>query len=197
MYIVFEGIDLVGKSTQIKLLQKLFPEFIYTREPGGTQFGQKIRDMILHQESSLNSFSEFLLFLADRSEHYHQVLKPNLEMGKVVVSDRSMISGIAYASINGGIDEVDILSMNLMSVENLKPDLIIFLHISRENLLLRKQGSSEDNIEMRGVEYSLNVQTNLEFWIDKLELNVLKIDASHNIDYIFNLISQNIKKLLI
>jgi len=185
VYIVFEGIDFVGKSTQANRLKKVFPDFIWTREPGGTEFGKRIRDMVLYEEFYLNRFSEFLLFLADRSEHYRRVLKPNLEAGKTILSDRSMISGMAYAKTNGGIKDDDILSMNLLSVESLKPDLVIFFEISQEEFILRKKQKRGDNIEIRGVDYAFKVQENIKFWIDKLQLNSVVIDASQDIDTIF------------
>ena len=196
MYIVFEGIDFVGKTTQIEKLKKEFPNFIYTREPGGTQFGKKIRDILLHDDFALHHFSEFLLFLADRSEHYRRVLKPNLEAGKVVISDRSIISGMAYAKSNGGIEEKTILDMNLMSVEKTLPDLAIFLTISRDELIRRKsQELKRDNIEIRGIEYSLSVQDNINFWLEKLEIETLKIDSSNDIETIFNTIRKKIEEI--
>ena len=196
MYIVFEGIDFVGKTTQIERLKKEFPNFIYTREPGGTQFGKKVRDILLHDDFALHHFSEFLLFLADRSEHYRRVLKPNLEAGKVVISDRSIISGMAYAKSNGGVEEKTILDMNLMSVEKTLPDLAIFLTISRDELIRRKsQELKRDNIEIRGIEYSLSVQDNINFWLEKLEIETLKIDSSNDIETIFNTIRKKIEEI--
>ncbi|HIO70322.1 MAG TPA: dTMP kinase [Campylobacterales bacterium] len=196
MYIVFEGIDFVGKTTQIEKLKKEFPDFIYTREPGGTQFGKKVRDILLHDDFALHHFSEFLLFLADRSEHYRRVLKPNLEAGKVVISDRSIISGMAYAKSNGGVEEETILDMNLMSVEKTLPNLVIFLTISRDELIRRKsQELKRDNIEIRGIDYSLSVQDNISFWLEKLEIETLQIDSSNSVEAIFNTIRKKIEEI--
>ncbi len=196
MYIVFEGIDFVGKTTQIEKLKKEFPDFIYTREPGGTQFGKKVRDILLHDDFALHHFSEFLLFLADRSEHYRRVLKPNLEAGKVVISDRSIISGMAYAKSNGGVEEETILDMNLMSVEKTLPNLVIFLTISRDELIRRKsQELKRDNIEVRGIDYSLSVQDNISFWLEKLEIETLQIDSSNSVEAIFNTIRKKIEEI--
>ena len=196
MYIVFEGIDFVGKTTQIEKLKNEFPNFIYTREPGGTQFGKKVRDILLHDDFALHHFSEFLLFLADRSEHYRRVLKPNLEAGKVVISDRSIISGMAYAKSNGGVEEETILDMNLMSVEKTLPNLVIFLTISRDELIRRKsQELKRDNIEVRGIDYSLSVQDNISFWLEKLEIETLQIDSSNSVEAIFNTIRKKIEEI--
>jgi len=192
MYLVFEGIDLVGKTSQIELLQKEFSDFIFTKEPGGTEFGRKIRNMILHDDFSINRMSEFLLFLSDRSEHFHRIVKPNIQSGKTIVSDRSLISGMAYALQNGGITEAHILDMNLMTIENQLPNLVIFLKISKEELIKRRASRGHDNIEMRGVEYALQVQEYLEYWIDKLEIPALKIDAVKPAEEIANIIKSKI-----
>lgn len=197
MYIVFEGIDLVGKSSQIDLLKNNFPYFIFTREPGGTDFGEKIREIILHNNFFLNSVSEFFLFLSDRSEHYQKIVKPNNQNGKVVVSDRSIISGMAYAMQNGGIPELDILNLNLLTIENKLPDLTIFIKISKDELIKRRTSKSHDNIELRGIEYALQVQDFLEYWIDKLKVDVLKIDASQNINDIEKIIKERVSKNII
>ena len=196
MYISLEGIDLVGKSSQIDLLKKEFPDFIFTKEPGGTAFGQRIREMILHDDFSLNRTSEFLLFLSDRSEHYHRVIKPNIQSAKTVVSDRSIISGMAYALQNGGISEEDILNMNLMTVENQLPDLVILLKISEDELIRRRTTRDHDNIESRGLKYALQVQEYLEYWIEKLGLNLLKIDASKTIEDIFKEIYVEVSEII-
>jgi len=192
LYIAFEGIDLVGKSSQIELMKKEFPNFIFTKEPGGTEFGKKIREIVLHDNFELSRISEFLLFLSDRSEHYQKVIKPNLENGKIVVSDRTLISGMAYALQNGGISKDEVLNLNLMVIEKKLPDLTIFIKISENELMKRRSLKSHDNIENRGIQYALEVQNLLEYWIDKLDLNVLTIDASNSIDDIFQDIKNKI-----
>lgn len=192
LYIALEGIDLVGKSSQIELIEKEFPDFISTKEPGGTEFGKKVREMILHDDFLINRVSEFFLFLADRSEHYNRVIKPNLQSGKTIISDRSIISGMAYALQNGGISEDAVLNMNLISVENIVPDLVIFISISKEELIKRRTTRGHDNIEIRGIEYALQVQEYLELWITKLNIEVLKIDASQSVESIFREIKNKV-----
>ncbi len=195
MYIVFEGIDLVGKGTQIAEVKNRFPEFLFTREPGGTEFGKKIREILLHDDYYLSRLSEFFLFIADRSEHFQRVVKPNLQSGKVVVSDRSMISGMAYARENGGVDDDTIESINLLAVENRKPDLVIFLKISQDELIERRKDRGFDNIELRGVEYSLQVQDSLKYWMKRLNLRTLEIDASEDVEAISKKIISEIESL--
>lgn len=96
-FIVIEGGDGAGKDTQIELLKKDFPQFVYTREPGGTPLGKVLRDMVLHEShGSLPLLTEAFLFLADRAQHAAELVAPALREGKTVVSNRSWISMMAY-----------------------------------------------------------------------------------------------------
>ncbi len=99
MYILLEGIDGCGKSTQIELIKDRFPNIITTKEPAGTNLGVKIREILLNGEK-VSKEAETLLFLADRAEHYNRILAPNRD--KVIISDRGFISGIAYSLTNQG-----------------------------------------------------------------------------------------------
>jgi dTMP kinase len=98
-FIVVEGGDGAGKDTQIDLLKKEFsgPDFLYTREPGGTQVGKTLREMLLHEShGELGRLTEAFLFLADRAQHAHELVLPALEKGVTVVSNRSWVSMIAF-----------------------------------------------------------------------------------------------------
>ena len=96
-FIVIEGGDGAGKDTQIELLKKDFPDFVYTREPGGTPLGKVLREMILHEShGALPLLTEAFLFLADRAQHASEVVAPMLKEGKNVVSNRSWVSMTAY-----------------------------------------------------------------------------------------------------
>ena len=92
MLVIFEGIDCVGKTTQINLLKEIYKDAIITKEPGGTKFGKKIRNLLLNGDE-ISKKAELFLFLADRNEHYEKVIKPNLN--NLILSDRSLISGIS------------------------------------------------------------------------------------------------------
>ena len=95
MYVVIEGIDTSGKSTQIQELKLALQEAIFTFEPGATPLGKKLRKILLEDSIELDSRAEMLLFLADRAQHAHEILKANPD--KLIISDRSLISGMAYA----------------------------------------------------------------------------------------------------
>ncbi len=102
IYIVFEGIDTTGKSTQIKLLKESFDNIIITKEPGGTDFGKIVRKILLKENLSSN-IAETFLFLADRAEHFKRVIETNRNK-HLIVSDRGFISGIAYSMARGERD---------------------------------------------------------------------------------------------
>jgi dTMP kinase len=90
MYVVIEGIDTAGKSTQLEILKNKFPNAIFTKEPGGTALGIKLREMILSGEAN-SSLAEMFMFLADRAEHTQEIILKN--KNKLIISDRSFISG--------------------------------------------------------------------------------------------------------
>ncbi len=184
MYVVLEGIDTCGKSTQIQRLQQHFKDAIFTKEPGGSEIGEQIRDMILQGEN-LSKMAEFFLFLADRAQHLHEVIKPNIN--KLVISDRSLISGVAYAGFESALE------MNKFCMENIMPDICFAFKIPKDALLSRLQAKSHDKIESRGIEYLLEIQERIITSAKKIAKNTHIIDATQSIDSITNFIVTTIK----
>ncbi|RXK01079.1 dTMP kinase [Arcobacter sp. CECT 8986] len=178
MYIVIEGIDTAGKSTQLDILASKYKDAVFTKEPGGTPIGSKLRQMVLGGEAK-SKLAEMFLFLADRAEHMQEVVNKNKH--KVVISDRSMISGIAYAK-NLPLDEV--ISLNLLATENTLPTHVILLKLSKEELTKRLSLKEHDSIESRGIDYLIDIQNRMEETIKKLNLNYIFIDASLSIEEI-------------
>ncbi|RLA72415.1 MAG: dTMP kinase [Epsilonproteobacteria bacterium] len=190
MYIAIEGIDTAGKSTQITQLEKLLDGVIITKEPGGTPSGQLIRNIVLHGDIE-SAKAEFLLFLADRAEHISRVIRPNLE--KLIISDRSVVSGIAYALVQDKISETAIVHMNRFATDSLYPDKIILLQLTEEELRFRLSQKELDGIELRGVEYLLSIQTALIKAAELINVELIIIDASQDIETITAQILQTIK----
>ena len=190
MYILFEGIDTCGKSTQIELLAQNIPELVITKEPGGTAFGIKAREILL-TDSLASKRAELLLFLADRAEHYQEVVKPNKD--KVVVSDRGFISGIGYALANGNFDFEALISLNKFALEGHFPDKIILFLTDLETLKKRTTAKTLDGIELRGLEYLLNVQRHMKESIIRLEIPHLFLDATDSIENIHQAILTYLK----
>ena len=191
MYIVIEGVDTSGKTTQIEILKEKFSEAIFTKEPGGSELGREIRKILLDGEVKSKN-AELLLFLADRAEHYDSLIKPNI--GKMIFSDRSFISGIAYAMANNQDINIDFLiSLNLFVLENKLPDLVVLLKTNEKLIKSRMSEKNEDNIEKRGVDYLLWVQNCMENILRRLDIDYLLIDSSNSVEIISQKIDLEIK----
>ena len=193
MYILFEGIDTCGKSTQIERIAQNFENVIVTKEPGGTQFGIQAREILL-KDSLTSKRAELLLFLADRAEHYTQVIKPNQE--KLILSDRGFLSGIGYALANGDFSFEHLVELNKFALEEHFPNLIVLFITNMETLKERLGEKELDGIELRGLEYLISVQNHMEESLEKLELPHLLIDATDSIESIEQTITQCISRLL-
>ncbi len=181
MVVLFEGIDTCGKSTQIAMLAEQYPDLIITHEPGGTHFGKQAREILLSDALS-SKRAELLLFLADRAEHYEEVIKPNLD--KTILSDRGFLSGIGYALANGDFDFDTLLQLNLFALEERLPEKIILFLTDMETLRQRTAEKSLDGIELRGLAYLMTVQQHMQESLEKLEIDHLLIDATEPIESI-------------
>ncbi|MDL0088245.1 dTMP kinase [Campylobacter gastrosuis] len=190
MYILFEGIDGVGKSTQIECVSQIFKDAFITKEPGGTAFGEILREILLGGKFSLSKRAEILLFLADRAETMDKILSKN----SFVISDRGLISGIAYALKNGDFDINELVFLNKFALNGLLPDKVVLFYATKELILSRLNGRGGfDSIEKRGVEYLLGVQDAMREACELLNLNTLIIDASLNKNQITKEIEKFIK----
>ena len=188
MYLVLEGIDTAGKSTQLDILKKKYPQAIFTKEPGGTQIGSKIRTMVLSGEAK-SKIAEMLLFLADRAEHTEVVIKPNLD--KMIISDRGFVSGMAYAK---DFDLTIVTMLNNIALDEIYPNKLIMLELQPEELEKRLNSKVIDGIESRGIEYLLDIQSRMKSIINDLDIDALIIDANKPIDEIARKIEEFINE---
>ncbi len=189
MYIAIEGIDTAGKSTQIERLRTLFPDALITKEPGATKAGETIRKIVL--EASLRSKrAEFLLFLADRAEHVEEVIKPNLN--RLIISDRSAVSGVAYALVQGEMPKEELISLNHFATQNIYPQKVFLLKLTPKELNFRLSQKELDGIEKRGSEYLLTIQDMLIEAAKILGIELIEIDATKSIEAITNEIKRHI-----
>ena len=188
MYILFEGIDGVGKSTQIARLAAAFPQAIVTKEPGGTKLGENLREILL-KENDLDKRAEILLFLADRAEHFGKIIKPNLD--KMILSDRGFVSGMAYALAGGNFSFEELLSLNKFALQGNFPQKIVFFKADENTLRSRLNSRAQmDGIEARGFGYLLKVQDAMEEILQKLGVRYVTIDAAWDEEKITNLIKE-------
>lgn len=193
MYVAIEGIDTAGKSTQIEALRTLFPEALITKEPGGTPAGIEIRSMVLHGNLTSKT-AELLLFLADRAEHTESVILPNIN--KLIISDRSAVSGMAYASVQNLCDESTLVMLNRLATSGVLPDTVFILKLTPEELNHRLSQKEHDAIESRGIAYLLSIQDALIASAYALGIQTVVIDATQSIDTITNEITNLIKGAL-
>jgi len=191
MYIAIEGIDTAGKSTQIDAISKHFPNALLTKEPGATEIGKEIREMVLSARAQSKK-AEFFLFLADRAEHIKEVIEPNIG-SKMIISDRSAVSGVAYALIQGEIDIKDLVSLNNFATNKIYPNIVFLLRLTKEELEYRLSQKELDGIELRGAEYLLKIQDSIIEATKLLGLELIEIDATKNREEITQEILNNIK----
>lgn len=193
MYVLFEGIDGVGKSTQIQILSEFYPGAIVTKEPGGSKFGEFLREILLEGKFDLSRRAEALLFLADRAEHYAKIVAPNKD--KIVLSDRGFISGVAYAMANDeNADMSELIAFNKFALNGDTPDKIV-LFIADEKLVKSRLKGREaiDSIEARGLKYLLKVQENMRIIAKACKIDTLIIDANEKIEIISRKIDEFIR----
>jgi len=181
MYILFEGIDTCGKSTQIELLASKHTDVIVTHEPGGTAFGKQAREILL-SDSLSSKRAELLLFLADRAEHYEEIIAPN--KNKTIISDRGFLSGIGYALANGDFDFDQLVRLNKFALSGHFPDKVVLFLTNMETLQKRTSEKELDGIELRGLEYLLAVQEKMKESLVKLDIDYLEVDATDSIENI-------------
>ncbi len=140
-FITFEGIDGSGKSTQLQMLasELRFREFdvLTTCEPGGTPLGRRLREAFLETEETVAPLAELLLFAADRTQHVNFLVKPALEQGKIVISDRYSDATFAYQGAGRGFSEKIVNQIIELATDGLKPDLTLFFDLPVHKALLR------------------------------------------------------------
>jgi len=167
-FIVIEGIDGCGKTTQINELSKWLPnsglikqglKTIKTREPGGSALGEEIRNIILNNnlEQNPSPLTELLLYSADRAEHVAKVITPALQKGNWVISDRFADSTLAYQGYGRNINLEIIKTLEGIVCQGEKPDLTILLDISAEESIKRRTGQIPDRIESEGIRFLRSV----------------------------------------
>jgi dTMP kinase len=149
LFIVFEGGDGAGKSTQVALLRDALcregRQVTVTRQPGGTPLGQQIRDLVLHGEH-VTPRAEALLFAADKAHHVETLIRPALQRGDVVISDRYTDSSVAYQGAGRALGAQEVHDLNMWAVEDLVPDLTVVVDISAAEGR-RRRGDVHDRLE--------------------------------------------------
>ncbi len=133
LFLTFEGGDGSGKSTQSALLTEWLTErghtVVHSREPGGSDFGLEVRELVLHRRGHIAARAEALLYAADRAQHIATLVRPALERGAVVIQDRYLDSSVAYQGAGRVLDSGEVRDLSLWAAEGLLPDLTVLLDL--------------------------------------------------------------------
>jgi len=179
VFVSLEGIDGSGKSTQARLLaEALGSEALLIREPGGTDAAERIRELLADPALELDPYAELLLFLAARADLTARVIRPALEAGRDVVSDRFADSTVAYQGAARGLGVGETISLTDTATDGLWPDLTILLRVDPEVGLGRADGS--DRFESEGLELQRAVAESYEEIAQIASDRVVVVDASGN-----------------
>jgi dTMP kinase len=164
LFITLEGGDGSGKSTQIEYLREWCEargrEVIQSFEPGGTEFGKEIREIVLHSRGHITPRSEALLYAADRAHNIATVVRPAMERGAVVLQDRYLDSSVAYQGAGRVLDAIEIRDLSLWATEGLKPHVTILLdldpEVSRDRLTA--ENKPFDRLESEALDFHIRVR---------------------------------------
>ncbi len=202
-FVVIEGCDFTGKTTQIKKIANFFREntikHITTREPGGTIVGEQIRELIFENGKSINPITETMLFMASRNEHIHTKIMPMIASNITVLCDRFLASTIVYQGIlrNVEIEKIDILQKIILPV---KIDLTIVLDMNPDEIIARMESKTLKGFnayDSKEIEEVKKIREGfLKFSVDFKEThNVKVVNANQEPEKVFIDIVQHIKEI--
>ena len=201
MFITFEGIEGCGKTTQIELLytylERRGHKVIKTREPGGTAFGESLRNSFLHTKTKVYPLSELLVFMAMRAQHVDELILPALKEGTIVLCDRFTDASYAYQGYGRGIDLSIIETLNKLVVKGIKPDLTILLDCPVEKGLTRKaQSASMDRFEKEELSFHRKIKKATKSLSKEDPKRFFVIDGTLDINTIHKTIREKVEDLL-
>jgi len=201
IFISFEGIEGSGKSTQAKLLEaKLRDEGLkvtYTFEPGDTELGKRLRQVLLDEKLKIHSISELLLYFSDRIQHLEEKIKPMISQGFIVISDRFTDSTLAYQGYGRGIPLDLINTLNKILLNEFKPHLTVLLDLPVEIGLTRnKKINKKDRFEIETISFHNKVRQGFLEIASKDEERFIIVDATQPIGKIAKEIYEKVKARL-
>ncbi|WP_313961101.1 dTMP kinase [uncultured Parvimonas sp.] len=199
LFITFEGPDGCGKTSIINLIKEYYKDnekIIFTREPGGTKISEEIRELILSNDNvNMSSRTEALLYAASRAQHIDELVKPNLEKGNIVISDRFVLSSLAYQGGGRKLGIENVKRINDFAINGVNPDVIIFFYVDPLTTLKRKSLSEDaDRLELSGDDFHSRVyDTYMELLEEMKDDRVLrKVDATKSMEEVF----EDVKKII-
>ena len=173
------------------MLEELTVPLVRTREPGGSEIAEKIREVILDpKNTAMDDRTEALLYAASRRQHIMEKIKPSLAEGKVVLCDRFVDSSIAYQGAGRGIGVEEVATLNRFATEDLTPDITLYLDVDAQvglNRIASKNSNREkDRLELEAISFHNRVRNAYKVLLKKHPERIQLIDASQNADDVFN-----------
>ncbi len=189
MFFAFDGIDGVGKSTQFERFCHWLTDEGYQvvtcRDPGSTPLGESLRELLLHSDSDcpIGAMAEMLMYMASRAQLVEQVIKPALDAGAVVVSDRYLLANLVYQSHAGGLDRDIVARIGAIATTGVMPDRVFLLDLDPAEAERRRSGEP-DRIESRGDSYRDRLRAGFLKEADRDSEVIRVLDASASIETI-------------
>ena len=186
-FISLDGLDGAGKSTQCRLLASWLREqgrpVTECHDPGGTALGVQLRTLLLTHRGAMSAMCEALLFMASRAQLVDEIMRPALDEGQVVISDRFLLANVVYQGHAGGIDPQRLWDIGLLATGGLEPDVTFVLDLPLELSTARRSGAA-DRIESRDLDYHRRVRAGFLAEAQRRPDRVEVIDASRPVDQV-------------
>lgn len=199
MFITLDGIDGVGKSTQIErlisYLEQQGHETLLVRDPGTTEIGARLRQILLESDLELHRRTEAMLFMASRCEMVETILRPALAGGKTVVSDRFLLANVVYQSVGGKVSPDLLWQMGRLANGGVVPDLTILLDMPAQRSMERI-GNETDRMESRGVDYMEAVRQGFLEQLPQSSQSTAIIDADQSPEDVSRELLASVAKVL-
>lgn len=202
LFLTFEGGDGSGKSTQSALLTEWLVAqgrtVVHSREPGGTDFGLEVRELVLHRRGHIAARAEALLYAADRAHNIATVVRPALERGDIVIQDRYLDSSIAYQGAGRVLDPAEVRDLSLWAAEHLLPDLTVLLDLDEATGRVRLDESRTryDRLEAEAAEFHARVRAGYLALAAAEPERFLLLDATLPVDELAQRIRDRVSPLL-
>ncbi|WP_254508491.1 dTMP kinase [Anatilimnocola floriformis] len=200
MFISFDGVDGAGKSTQVRLLREWLAargkQVVTCRDPGSTSLGEKLRDVLLsHHDVPIHRRSEMLLYMAARSQLVEEVIRPALERGECVISDRYLLANVVYQAHAGGQDCEQVWQTGRVATGGLMPDLTIVLDMPAA-AAKERQGRPPDRMEAQGLEYMERVRQGFLKEAAAARIPIVVVSAAQSPEEVHAQVLRHIEPLL-
>lgn len=199
-FLSLDGIDGTGKSTQCRLLAEWLRgrghDVVSCVDPGGTPLGQEVRQILLSSRHHLDAACEALLFMASRAQLVAEVIRPALEAGRVVLSDRFVLANVVYQGYGGGLDVEQLWRVGALSSGGLEPDLTLLLDLPLD-VAARRRGRAADRMERKPRDYHERVRQGFLIEARRRPERIVVIDARPGVAEVQERLRQEVQRRLV